>query len=57
MEGTGEGGEGVKFWQSWVDVVEAGLTVSKVRGSHLSMMQPPHVEHVAGRVKAFTAIR
>ena len=47
-------GAGGGFYSSWLEVVTDGLTVSKVRGSHVSMMQQPNVQHVANKVRAFT---
>ena len=61
VKGTGEGGGGqgavgVAFYQGWVEAMASGLTVTKVQGNHLSMMQPPHVQAVASKVKRFTAL-
>lgn len=53
-EGT-VGSVGTAFYTAWLDVASEGLTISKVTGNHLSMVQQPHVQQVALKLTAFTS--
>ena len=56
-EDAAQGAVGTGFYQGWVEAMAEGLTVTKVQGNHLTMMQPPHVQAVASKIRHFTALR